>query len=397
MRATSSWRITSCAVNATWPMPSTLASSRVASARPEIWPCGRSTWLGSPVTIMRLFSPSRVRNIFICIEVVFCASSRITTAFDSVRPRMKASGAISISPACSARSTMRAVHQVVERVVDRPQIGIDLLAHVAGQEAEPLAGLDRRPRQDDAVDLLALEQLHRMRDREPGLAGAGGAGAEHQRMPPQRADIGVLRGRAGAHRALAQIDLLEARPRGRRIVVEQRALRDREPDRALDVAGDELVAALEPLVEALEHAARLLDGVARALERDLIAALLGDDAEPALDQREVLAVLAEQQRGEAIVVEGEHDLGGGVCRRRHRRPRASFRCPTWSCATVLSLLLPPSSVRSPCAGAAASVAEQAVGADLGDRHRRDLADHAIAGAMTCTGCRYGERPTIWPG
>ena len=50
------------------------------------------------------------------------------------------------------------VHQVVERVVDRPQIGIDLLAHVAGQEAEPLAGLDRRPRQDDAVDLLALEQ-----------------------------------------------------------------------------------------------------------------------------------------------------------------------------------------------------------------------------------------------
>ena len=56
---------------------------------------------------MRLFSPSRVRNIFICIDVVFCASSRITTAFDSVRPRMNASGAISISPACNARSTMR--------------------------------------------------------------------------------------------------------------------------------------------------------------------------------------------------------------------------------------------------------------------------------------------------
>ena len=75
---------------------------------------------------------------------------------------------------------MRGIHQVVQRVVDRAQIGIDLLAHVAGQEAEPLAGLDRRPRQDDAVDLLALEQLHRLRDREPGLAGAGRAGAEHQ-------------------------------------------------------------------------------------------------------------------------------------------------------------------------------------------------------------------------
>jgi hypothetical protein len=37
----------------------------------------------------------RVRNIFICSGVVFCASSRITKALFSVRPRMKASGAIS--------------------------------------------------------------------------------------------------------------------------------------------------------------------------------------------------------------------------------------------------------------------------------------------------------------
>ena len=49
--------------------------------------------------------------------------------------------------------------------------------------------------------------------------------------------------------------------------------------------------------------------------RDVIAALLGDHAEPALDQREVLAVLAEQHRGEPVVVEGEHDLG---LRRRRR-------------------------------------------------------------------------------
>ena len=89
-------------------MPSTLPSSRIASIRPETWPLGRSIWLGSPVTIMRLFSPSRVRNIFICIEVVFCASSRMIAALVSVRPRMKASGAISISPDCKARSTMRA-------------------------------------------------------------------------------------------------------------------------------------------------------------------------------------------------------------------------------------------------------------------------------------------------
>ncbi|MFK4679210.1 hypothetical protein ABIF39_000967 [Bradyrhizobium diazoefficiens] len=89
-------------------MPSTPFSRRVASARPEVWPFGKSICEGSPVTIMRLFSPRRVRNIFICIDVVFCASSRMMAALVSVRPRMKASGAISISPVCSARSTMRA-------------------------------------------------------------------------------------------------------------------------------------------------------------------------------------------------------------------------------------------------------------------------------------------------
>ena len=42
--------------------------------------------------------PRRVRNIFICSDVVFCASSRMMNASLSVRPRMYASGAISIAP-----------------------------------------------------------------------------------------------------------------------------------------------------------------------------------------------------------------------------------------------------------------------------------------------------------
>ena len=132
-----------------------------------------------------------------------------------------------------------------------------------------------------------------------------GPGREHQRVALERADIGVLRRGAGAHAALAQIDFLETLPRGGGIEVEQRALRQREPDGALDVALHQLVAALEPLVKTLQHAARLLAGVARALDGDLIAARIGDDAEPAFDQREVLAVLAEQHRGEPVVVEGE--------------------------------------------------------------------------------------------
>ena len=178
-------------------MPATPSRSPTASTRPDVWPGGRSIWLGSPVTIMREFSPRRVRNIFICIDVVFCASSRMTTALASVRPRMKASGATSMTPDGEAALDLVGRHHVVERVVERAEIGIDLLAHVAGQEAEPLAGLDRRARQDQAVDGAALEHRGGVGDGEIGLAGAGRADAEDQLGAIEGADVGVL------HRACA--------------------------------------------------------------------------------------------------------------------------------------------------------------------------------------------------
>ena len=65
------------------------------------------------------------------------------------------------------------VHEIVQRVEDRAQIGIDLFAHVAGQEAEPLARLDRRARKDQPLDDALLEQRDGIADREPGLAGSG--------------------------------------------------------------------------------------------------------------------------------------------------------------------------------------------------------------------------------
>ncbi len=51
----------------------------------------------SPVMTIFELNPSRVRNIFICSGLVFCASSRITNESFSVRPRMNASGATSIT------------------------------------------------------------------------------------------------------------------------------------------------------------------------------------------------------------------------------------------------------------------------------------------------------------
>ena len=59
-----------------------------------LYTSGRSICVTSPVMIILAFIPKRVRNILIWCVVVFCASSRIITASFSVRPRIKANGAI---------------------------------------------------------------------------------------------------------------------------------------------------------------------------------------------------------------------------------------------------------------------------------------------------------------
>ena len=57
---------------------------------------GRSYWSKSPVTTSRLFSPIRVKSIFICDVVEFCISSATIQQFLNVRPRIYPNGAISI-------------------------------------------------------------------------------------------------------------------------------------------------------------------------------------------------------------------------------------------------------------------------------------------------------------
>ncbi|CNU91977.1 Uncharacterised protein [Mycobacterium tuberculosis] len=76
-------------------------SSRMSTAarRPDRAPPGRSIWVTSPVTTTLDPKPRRVRNIFICSAVVFCASSRTMNASFRVLPRMYASGATSMTPA----------------------------------------------------------------------------------------------------------------------------------------------------------------------------------------------------------------------------------------------------------------------------------------------------------
>src|SRR5262249_24690081 len=210
----------------------------------------------------------------------------------------------------------------------------DLLAEVAGQEAEPFAGLDRGARQDDAIDFLALEELCGMRDRKPGLAGAGGTDAEYELVPFQRADIGILRGSARPHRTLAQVDDLEGGLDGLRIVLEQRALRDHRADRAFDVALRDILAFHGLGIERFQHAARGIAAVARARDGDVVAARVDDDAEPALDLCEVLTIGTDQRRNRAVVIEVDDDLRLGrylhvAVKLAAGNERGRIRCAFW--------------------------------------------------------------------
>ena len=122
-------------------------------------PC-TSTCVTSPVTTTLDPKPMRVRNIFICSGDVFCASSRmmklsIQRAASHERERRDLDGA----PLEQALRAFGFDH-VVERVVQRAKVRVDLGHDVARQEAEPLAGFDRGPGEDDAVDVFRLQRLH---------------------------------------------------------------------------------------------------------------------------------------------------------------------------------------------------------------------------------------------
>ena len=95
------------------------------------------------------------------------------------------------------------VHHVEERVVERPQVRVDLVVERAGQVAEPLPRLDGRARQDDPADLLALERVDGHRHGQVGLAGARRPDAEGHRVGADRVHVALLTCGLGADRLAA--------------------------------------------------------------------------------------------------------------------------------------------------------------------------------------------------
>ena len=95
------------------------------------------------------------------------------------------------------------VEHVVQGVVERAQVRVDLLVQGAGQESQPLPRLHRGPGQDDPVDLLGLQRLDRLGHGQVGLAGAGRADGEHDRVLVDGVRVALLVQRLGPDGAAA--------------------------------------------------------------------------------------------------------------------------------------------------------------------------------------------------
>ena len=235
----------------------------------------------------------------------------------------------STSHECQRRDLDRAIRHeplellrlehVVERVVERPEIRIDLLLERAGQKAETLAGLDRGPRQDDPADLLVEERAHGERNGEVRLARAGRADGEHDVVRADQVDVLLLL------RALRRDRATGAR---REDGVAEHAL-DRgaagialeELHGAHDVIGGQCLAGERQVVELLEGALRDVDRGLVALDRDLVAAQVDLRARGALDQLEAGVVAADEGLQCLGIVECELLAPDGLGLRHDGRPR----------------------------------------------------------------------------
>ena len=84
-------------------------------------------------------------------------------------------------------------HEGLHRVVEGPQIGVDLLREVAGQEAEALARLDDGPGEDELALGLGEQLAEGPGHREVGLARPGGADGEDEIVAGQALEVERLR------------------------------------------------------------------------------------------------------------------------------------------------------------------------------------------------------------
>src|SRR3982751_4698580 len=257
---------------------------------------------------------------------------------------------------------------VVKRVVERTQIGIDLLPHGAGKEAQSLAGLDPRTREDQPVETSGNQLRDTLPPRERGLAGAGRPEREDHVVAGERLHVGGLHRRARDDRLLPSANH-PPRPRDDLVLDDpvETGLRG-HAEHGLDRFRIDVVTLVEPIVETGKHVAGARCRVGLALDLDPIAPRRDMNTEPLLDRQEVPVVIAEQRAEEVRLVE----LDLEACPLRNGLQFASGHQAATFCRRAPVMLFGPAA-----------------------RSMTSTSSPGSPSLSRWTDCSHGERPIIW--
>ncbi|MNN09021.1 hypothetical protein D3C81_1218910 [compost metagenome] len=201
---------------------------------------------------------------------------------------------------------MLEAEHLVQRVVQRAQVRVDLLRQVARQEAELFASFDRRAHQQDAAHLFAFQGIDGTGHGQVGLAGTGRANAEVDVVGQDFLDVALLIDAARANVALARAQRNADLVDGRVVDVLDARLLQIQVDRFR-----RQVAALGLAVETAQQLLGSRGGLGFADQLELIAAVADLDGQALFDQAQVLVELAAQV-GETVGLEGFEDETMGL-------------------------------------------------------------------------------------
>ena len=185
-------------------------------------------------------------------------------------------------------------HQLIQGVVQRAQVGVHLLHHIARQKTQALAGFHRRARQHDALHIAALQRIHRTGHRQPGFTGACRADTQGDVVASNGLQICALIGTARAQIAAAGGEL--------RIVVWQRGIAVARQHQ-LHHGGCNRPCGL--FVQRLQHLHGALRLGLGAIHLELLVPVRDFHVQRTLDGAQVLVQRAAQMRQTGIVEGGK--------------------------------------------------------------------------------------------
>ena len=194
-------------------------------------------------------------------------------------------------------------HHVVQGVVQRAQIGIDLFFHVARQKAQLFAGFNRRSGQNDAIHVPVQKALDRFGHRQIGFPRARRAEPEHQFAFVDGLEVRRLVGRSGRDHALFGAN--------RHIHVGDIAARTaHHAQGGGDLVGADQVALGEAVIQSHQYAFSHVHGVHRTRHGQIRAAFGDGDVQRLFHLGQMKALRSEQGLRQRVV--GERQVGG-VC------------------------------------------------------------------------------------